>query len=262
VAPPTVLAVHGLTLNAVEFRALTHQLGDDATVLAPDLRGRGTRRGDGPPYGLATHADDLAALLRDHGGDPAVVVGHSWGAAVALVLAHRFPALVRSVVLVDGGLPASPAPGAHVNPTDRVLARLATTFPSVDAYLDTWRSHPGLVAHWNDHIEALFTADLVGEPPELRPGLRAEAFLEDTASYVETDLSARALAEVTCPIVLVRAGRGMLDDPVPLYGNEHVPPGVRDVFLPELNHYTVLFTDAGAAAVADVVRDELEGVVR
>ena len=37
--------------------------------------------------------------------DQAVVVGHSMGGFVAVVLAHHHPERVRRLVLIDGGLP-------------------------------------------------------------------------------------------------------------------------------------------------------------
>ena len=85
-------------------------LGDDVELLTPDLRGRGTAAGWGPPYGMARHAADLAGLLDERNvTEPVVVAGHSMGGFVAVVMAHLFPDRVRSLVLVDGGLPVVPA---------------------------------------------------------------------------------------------------------------------------------------------------------
>lgn len=52
-------------------------------------------------YSMGEHVHDLAALLRSLDGAPAHVVGHSYGAFVALLVAIREPALVRSLVLVE-----------------------------------------------------------------------------------------------------------------------------------------------------------------
>jgi lipase len=49
---PVVVAAHGITGTHRAFRALAEQLGEEVTLLAPDLRGRGhSNRVGGPFYG-------------------------------------------------------------------------------------------------------------------------------------------------------------------------------------------------------------------
>jgi pimeloyl-ACP methyl ester carboxylesterase len=50
--------------------------------------------------GMAENADAVAEFLRDRETGPATVVGHSWSGGVAILLAHRHPEAVRSLVLV------------------------------------------------------------------------------------------------------------------------------------------------------------------
>src|SRR3954451_14795824 len=52
-------------------------------------------------HSALVEADDLANLLRALGAYPAHVVGHSYGAYTALILAMKHPELVRSVVLAE-----------------------------------------------------------------------------------------------------------------------------------------------------------------
>ena len=59
---PVVVAVHGITANALAWGEIADRLAGRATLVAPDLRGRaGSRDVDGP-FGLARHADDVAAI--------------------------------------------------------------------------------------------------------------------------------------------------------------------------------------------------------
>jgi non-heme chloroperoxidase len=51
------------------------------------------------PYAMQMHVDDLAALVKALRIGPAHVVGHSYGAYVALAFALQHPELVRSLVL-------------------------------------------------------------------------------------------------------------------------------------------------------------------
>lgn len=99
---PRVLLIHGASSN---LRELWHPLADaltgDRRVVAFDRPGYGhsTRpRRNGQK--LATQAKMAAAVLRASSDGPAIVVGHSLGAAVALRLAIDFPSLVSGLVLI------------------------------------------------------------------------------------------------------------------------------------------------------------------
>ncbi|MGW4243964.1 alpha/beta fold hydrolase [Nocardia sp. NPDC004722] len=97
---PVVLALHGLTGHGERWRQLADDHLPDVRILAPDLRGHGRSPGV-PPWDFETLVDDLAALLRAETSEPVVVLGHSFGAATAVHLAHRRPELVRGLVLLD-----------------------------------------------------------------------------------------------------------------------------------------------------------------
>jgi len=60
------------------------------TVITPDLRGFGLPE---PGTGSYSHAGDVAAVLADLGIRHATIVGASFGALVALQLAHAAPTL-------------------------------------------------------------------------------------------------------------------------------------------------------------------------
>jgi pimeloyl-ACP methyl ester carboxylesterase len=87
-----------------------HRMWDDVapalrdagrSVVAPDLRGFGTR-----PPGVApfSHAGDVVALLDGIGAERADVVGASFGGRVALEVAALAPDRVRSLALLAPGL--------------------------------------------------------------------------------------------------------------------------------------------------------------
>lgn len=263
----SVLALHGLTLNHAEFHLLGESLAGSARMVAPDLRGRGASAELPPPYGLEAHVEDVAAVLVHLGGPPVVLVGHSWGAVVALAVAHLHPDLVRSILLVDGGLP--PAAGvASDQSTDRasqrVLARLASTFASVDAYLDIWRGQPGLGHHWNEHIKRAFATDLAGTAPSLRCNLKPEAFTVDIAStYAQSGLAERAMVQLRHRATLIRAARNMADEEHPQYSDAVVRQwcdrvaSLHDRLVSGENHYTILLGETGAKHIAALIREEL-----
>ena len=72
-------------------------------VIALDQRGHGLSDTPDDGYDFKTITGDLARAIGALGWERPLVVGHSWGANVALQLAADYPALPSGVVLVDGG---------------------------------------------------------------------------------------------------------------------------------------------------------------
>ena len=93
---PDVLAIHGLTGHGQRWQTLATRHLADVTVAAPDLLGHG-RSSWAAPWTIDANATALADLLEA----PAVVVGHSFGGAIALRLAASRPDLVSALVLLD-----------------------------------------------------------------------------------------------------------------------------------------------------------------
>src|SRR5512141_2067619 len=73
-------------------------------VVTFDARGHGRSAKPGAGYGFEhTVADALTVISTTRLGHP-IVVGHSWGANVALETAFRAPGRIAGAVLVDGGI--------------------------------------------------------------------------------------------------------------------------------------------------------------
>ena len=87
---------------------------------------------EGADYAMHEHATDLAAFVRALGLAPAHLVGHSYGAFVALLAALREPQIARTVVL---GEPPVTTLLASAQPRLSELARLALTRPRTLAAL-------------------------------------------------------------------------------------------------------------------------------
>jgi len=263
--PRTVLGIHGVTASSMSLLPVARHV-DGTTLIAPDLRGRGASGELPGPFGMAAHAADCAAVLDRLGAGPAVVVGESMGAYVGVVLAASRPDLVERLVLVDGGLPLPVPEGIDVDTLiDAVLgpavARLRQTFPSRGAYLDFWRAHPALQDDWSDDIEAYLDYDLTGEEPELRSRVSEAAVRADGAeNLVDPGLVPSSLRALTCPVTMLRATRGLLNQVPPLFPDELVAPWrdvVRDFsdeIVDDTNHYTIAFGDRGAKTIAEHAR--------
>jgi pimeloyl-ACP methyl ester carboxylesterase len=95
---PTVL-VHGSLTDSSGWARVLPGLARGVSVLAYDRRGYGRSTPGARPTPVRTDAEDLAALLEATDFYPVHLVGHSYGAAVALRLASERPDLVRSLAL-------------------------------------------------------------------------------------------------------------------------------------------------------------------
>ena len=95
---PCVLLLHGQPGLHEHLFPVAERLWEDHRTLNVDRPGYG--RSPSGPMSFADQADLCAALLREHGCSPAVVVAHSLGGAVALLLATRHPEVVAGLVLV------------------------------------------------------------------------------------------------------------------------------------------------------------------
>lgn len=107
-----ILCVHGAGSSAVMWGEAVGELARLGRVISYDRRG--CARSERPdPYertSVAEQADDAAALLIELEAAPAVVVGRSYGGAVAVDLALRYADRVRALVLLEGdALGLSPA---------------------------------------------------------------------------------------------------------------------------------------------------------
>lgn len=97
---PELVMVHGGSQNAHTWDTVLLAL--DRPAVAIDLPGHGHSdwRDDGR-YDPVTLADDLAEALTTLAPIPPLVVGMSLGGLTSMVLAARYPELVRSLVMVD-----------------------------------------------------------------------------------------------------------------------------------------------------------------
>ncbi|WP_210084446.1 alpha/beta hydrolase [Mycobacterium sp. OAE908] len=128
--PPQILAVHGLTGHGLRWQTLAVKHLPELAIAAPDLIGHG-RSSWAAPWSIDANVDALAALLDAEADGPVVVVGHSFGGAIALNLAAARPDLVSGLVLLDpavgldGGWMRDIADDMFASPdyTDRAEAR-------------------------------------------------------------------------------------------------------------------------------------------
>lgn len=252
---PVVLAIHGITGSHLAWPLVAERLAGHARLVAVDLRGRGGSSTLPGPYGMVAHAADCVAVLDALGAEDADVVGHSMGGFVALVLGDRYPDRIRRILLVDGGPPLRLPEG--VDPETKLASaigpaakRLEMRFADRAEHFDFWRAHPAF-KEWTETKAAYVDYDLVGTEPELRSRVSVDAVRDDSIDIYTGDALIGAWERLRRPTTMLRAERGMLDEPTPFYADPgpiaaRIP--VRTV--PGVNHYTIVLSENGAAVIA------------
>lgn len=144
-----VVCLHANASSSSQWRALMELLAPTFRVLAPDSYGAG--KSPAWPTARPVRLRDEVALLEPvfaRAGDPFALVGHSYGAAVALIAALAQPHRVRALVLYEPTLfslldAESPPP----NEADGIRAAAAAAAAALDAgnpggaaecFIDVW----------------------------------------------------------------------------------------------------------------------------
>jgi pimeloyl-ACP methyl ester carboxylesterase len=134
-AGPGVVCLHANASTSGQWRGLMESLAPKHCVLAPDSYGSG--RSPDWPSDRVIRLDDEVELIEpvlERAGSPLALVGHSYGAAVALVAALRNPGRVRAMALYEPTLfalidAAAPPP----NDADGIRNGVADAAAALDA---------------------------------------------------------------------------------------------------------------------------------
>jgi len=261
------VALHGISGSAMSWRAVAGAMPAGWTFAALDLRGRGHSSDLPGLYGMDQHIRDVAAVGR-YFGHP-VLAGHSMGAFVSLLTHDTHPDLSSRIVLVDGGLPLPFSPDTPTADLDAIIdaslgpaiVRLRQVYPSEDAYIEFWRAHPALGAHWTQDVDTYVRYDLKPAPGG---GFRSRA-AEDAVRTDGRDLLlsvariGEALTRLKDPTPILTAPMGMFGEPPGIQPPELVAawqgraPQLRPILIPDVNHYTIMFEPQGAEAIATAI---------
>jgi pimeloyl-ACP methyl ester carboxylesterase len=214
-ATPPILLVHGLASNARIWDLIAPLLARSFRVAAIDQRGHGQSEKPADGYDIATIANDLAGAIGELGWARPVVVGHSWGANVALELAAVYPDLPGAIVLLDGGTNELAALMSLEETLERLAPpRLAGT-PRA-AFLEMLHSRwaTGLLSQpVEDAIMGNFAVDA---EDRIAPHLTYENHLQIVRGMWD-QRPTQLFARITCPTLIVPAEMPPADERAALW---------------------------------------------
>ena len=104
-----ILLIHGLVTGSLAswFYTVAPRLSQQCRVLMYDLRGHGLSERTESGFDSTTHLGDLDALIEETGHRPEVMIGHSFGALLALKYALREAKPLQQLGLIELPLPPS-----------------------------------------------------------------------------------------------------------------------------------------------------------
>jgi proline iminopeptidase len=108
--PVLLVLAGGPGMNAAYMEPLVTELARDHRCVVPDQRGTGgsrLARIDATTLHLAAYVADVEAVREKLGLPALALVGHSWGALLAMIYAARHPGRVERLVLIGPAGPTS-----------------------------------------------------------------------------------------------------------------------------------------------------------
>jgi pimeloyl-ACP methyl ester carboxylesterase/drug/metabolite transporter (DMT)-like permease len=240
---PPVLFVHGQPGRSGDWDAVLRALGGGVRAIVPDRPGWG--RSPGPALGIRANAEVLAAVLEKRGAGRAVVVGHSFGAAVAVALALQRPEQVAALVLAAPAVAAS-----SLSRLDRLLALPVAGETLARLGLGLLRLTARSAAVLPDGWRSGLSPVLAGLPDWVRGAAWRAFVVEQRALLDELPGLERELPGVAVPAVVLAGRRDRV-----------VPPRAAEAVAAALGSSEMVWVEAGhllpfeaAATVAAAVR--------
>ncbi|WP_050929651.1 alpha/beta fold hydrolase BchO [Aestuariivita boseongensis] len=211
---PTLILLHGAGGSVHSYRDVIPLLAQNYHVVAIDMPGQGlTQLGARHRCGLDPMAHDVAALIAQEGWEPAAIVGHSAGGALALRLSQLLPH-TPAIIGINPALGHFQGLAGVLFP---VMAKLLALTPGVAGFFSRSAANPDRVRNLiettgttlPDEGLALYRR-LVGDRGHV------DATLLMMAQWSLDDLL-RDLPQITAPTLFLAAER-----------DEAVPPSVAE----------------------------------
>lgn len=198
-AEPLVL-LHGGAWRWQEYLSLIPSLGRRWHTYALDLRGNGRSTWVPETYRLQDFAQDNVDFVRRL-NTPTVIVGHSIGGVVALMVAARCPDKMKALIIEDVPLTLDNYRRIIESSRDMFhlwldLKQLAQSEQDLSLKLaEAYRDYPGVTSSW-----IMFFAGCLWQ---LDPTF-FNALLHDFDSFAEGYDYKHVLAKIDCPVLFLR----------------------------------------------------------
>lgn len=200
-----VIFVHGSLSDYRTWLPILEDFSENYRAISVSLRHYYPEKWDGKEgeISLQQHADDVAAFIDKLNIGPAFIIGHSRGAAVAMLMASQYPQLVSRLVLADPSPLVSMLPGdAGLRAADGIRSELIA---DVMKHYQAGDTESGLRIFVN-YVAGSDVWDKT--PDQIRNVLRENSWtLSSMQQDMETQFSCADASAITAPVLLVTGDR-------------------------------------------------------
>ncbi|GHO86318.1 alpha/beta fold hydrolase [Dictyobacter formicarum] len=188
---PALVLLHGAADSGLCWTHIAHALENDYAIIMPDARGHGHSSKIATGIAQEDQAADVAGLIQALHLPRPYLLGHSMGAMTALVVAARYPELVRAILLEDPPL------------VDRVESKTDDKLRS--AQMSTWLTD----------LKQMTRDEMLAHVQAQSPQWDEEEYVPWVNSKIDVDPSIfqqrgpaqrswrELAAEVRCPVLLI-----------------------------------------------------------
>ncbi len=190
-----IVMIHGFPDFWYTWREQMVPLSKTHRVVAMDQRGYNLS--DKPKgqenYDMRLLAGDVAAVIKHHGRQKAIVVGHDWGGAVAWTVAMYMPQLVEKLIILNLPHPKGLSRELANNPAQAKASQYARNFQMPDAHtklkveqLIGWVKDPEAK---KKYLEAFQRSDLEAMLNYYKQNYSREPYVENKAEVPKVQCS-------------------------------------------------------------------------
>ncbi|WP_310476482.1 alpha/beta fold hydrolase BchO [Sandarakinorhabdus sp.] len=199
---PVLLLIHGTGATTHSFAGLAALLSPHFRLVIPDLPGHGfTQKMQAPDPDNVAKA--LAALLTALNVTPALILGHSVGAAIAFMLAAGGHVQPQAIVSLGGALLPFEGMGKAFPGLAKALF-VNPLMPSLFSFTTRFQSMPDLLKRWtgshSSREQVAYYERLFRNPSHTGGALSLMA-------HWDLDTIERSIAGIHCPVLLLHGER-------------------------------------------------------
>ena len=237
---PVLLLIHGTGATTHSFAGLAPLLAPHFRLVIPDLPGHGfSQKLYSPDPDNVAKA--LAALLAELGVQPALILGHSVGAAIAFMLAAAGHLQPQAIVSLGGAL--LPFEGMGKAYPSLAKALFVNPFmPSIFSFTTRFQSMPDLLKRWtgshSSREQVAYYERLFRNPGHTGGALSLMA-------HWDLDTIERSIAHIKCPVLLLHGER-----------DKTVPPSTSHIVAQRLAHHGTCAEHHGLPGLGHLAHEE------
>ncbi|MFT9816857.1 alpha/beta fold hydrolase [Lysinibacillus sp. NPDC056185] len=202
---PTLIFLHGLGSTGQAFGELAKHLSE-YHIVTFDLPGHGYAKAleEEKAYFPSNLIENIEETINQQLGYTShYLIGHSFGADLALHYAAKYPKRIKGIILLDGGYLSPKDLGMSLETELQAIEKFCdeVRFPSWDVFFESEKEE---LSRWSVELEEASKAQVKEQDGEIRLTISTftgQSIIKGIYAEPVTDI----IAQVHCPALLIRA---------------------------------------------------------